>query len=52
MPSLPVIFISSNNEPQGKVKAFEVGGVDYMTKPFYFIFPGSHPNDASGVSGV
>ena len=33
---IPVIFISANNETMDKVKAFEVGGVDYVTKPFQF----------------
>ncbi len=32
---LPVIFISALNEPDDKVKAFEQGGVDYVTKPFH-----------------
>jgi CheY-like chemotaxis protein len=31
---IPVIFISALNEPLDKVKAFTVGGVDYLTKPF------------------
>ncbi|AMW30669.1 EAL domain-containing response regulator [Arthrospira platensis] len=31
---IPVIFISALNEVFDKVKAFEVGGVDYITKPF------------------
>jgi two-component system, sensor histidine kinase and response regulator len=31
---IPVIFISTLNEVFDKVKAFEVGGVDYITKPF------------------
>ncbi|TAE68399.1 MAG: hybrid sensor histidine kinase/response regulator [Oscillatoriales cyanobacterium] len=31
---IPVIFISALNEVLDKVKAFEVGGVDYITKPF------------------
>lgn len=30
----PVIFISALNETMDKVKAFGVGGVDYVTKPF------------------
>ena len=30
----PVIFISGNNETADKVRAFSVGGVDYVTKPF------------------
>ena len=32
--SIPVIFISALDDAAGKVKAFEVGGVDYITKPF------------------
>ena len=31
--NIPVIFISALNEGFDKVKAFEVGGVDYITKP-------------------
>ncbi|MDV3353199.1 response regulator [Leptothoe sp. LEGE 181152] len=31
---IPVIFISALGETLDKVKAFEVGGVDYVTKPF------------------
>ena len=31
---IPVIFISALNENLDKVKAFAVGGVDYITKPF------------------
>jgi PAS domain S-box-containing protein len=31
---IPVIFISALEEPLDKVKAFEVGGADYITKPF------------------
>jgi two-component system NtrC family sensor kinase len=31
---IPVIFISALNEVLDKVKAFEVGGIDYITKPF------------------
>ncbi len=31
---IPVIFISALNEIFDKVKAFAVGGVDYITKPF------------------
>jgi sigma-B regulation protein RsbU (phosphoserine phosphatase) len=33
---IPIIFISALDEIQGKVKAFTVGGVDYVTKPFQF----------------
>jgi sigma-B regulation protein RsbU (phosphoserine phosphatase) len=29
----PVLFISANDDTQTKVKSFEVGGVDYITKP-------------------
>ena len=32
---IPVIFISALNEIFDKVKAFSVGGVDYITKPFH-----------------
>lgn len=32
----PIIFISALNEVQDKIKAFEAGGVDYITKPFHF----------------
>jgi signal transduction histidine kinase len=32
--NIPVIFISTLNEVFDKVKAFAVGGVDYITKPF------------------
>ncbi|MCA1754536.1 MAG: response regulator, partial [Spirochaeta sp.] len=31
---IPVLFISANAESEEKVKAFEAGGVDYITKPF------------------
>ncbi|NET09159.1 MAG: diguanylate cyclase [Symploca sp. SIO2B6] len=31
---IPVIFISAVDEAWDKVKAFSVGGVDYITKPF------------------
>ncbi len=33
---ISVIFISALNETMDKVKAFGVGGVDYVTKPFQF----------------
>ena len=33
---MPVMFISALNEVLDKVKAFSVGGVDYITKPFQF----------------
>ncbi len=31
---IPIIFLSALNDTFNKVKAFEVGGVDYITKPF------------------
>jgi len=31
---IPVIFISAQDDLNSKVKAFEMGGVDYITKPF------------------
>ncbi len=31
---IPIIFISALNEVVDKVKAFSMGGVDYITKPF------------------
>lgn len=34
--NIPVIFISALAETLDKVKAFGVGGVDYVTKPFQF----------------
>jgi signal transduction histidine kinase len=33
---IPVIFISAIDEVEDKVKAFLLGGVDYITKPFQF----------------
>jgi sigma-B regulation protein RsbU (phosphoserine phosphatase) len=32
----PIIFISALDAVEEKVKAFTVGGVDYITKPFHF----------------
>ena len=32
--AIPVIFISSLDETSSKVRGFEAGGVDYITKPF------------------
>jgi putative two-component system response regulator len=32
---VPVIFLSALSETLDKVKAFSVGGVDYLTKPFH-----------------
>ena len=34
--SVPVIFLSALNDADDKLKAFDAGGVDYMTKPFQF----------------
>ncbi|MFO7864875.1 MAG: SpoIIE family protein phosphatase, partial [Salinivirgaceae bacterium] len=31
---IPVIFITAKNEPESTIQGFEVGGVDYVTKPF------------------
>src|SRR5580658_8955202 len=33
---IPVIFLSALNETQDKVKAFQSGGADYISKPFQF----------------
>jgi sigma-B regulation protein RsbU (phosphoserine phosphatase) len=32
---IPVIFLSALDDEQSKVQGFHVGGVDYITKPFY-----------------
>ncbi len=32
---IPVIFITAMSTPEQKVRGFEVGGVDYITKPFF-----------------
>ncbi|MDB9512430.1 response regulator [Kamptonema animale CS-326] len=32
--SVPIIFLSGLDDVQYKIKAFQVGGVDYITKPF------------------
>ena len=34
--NIPIIFISALNDIADKVKAFSVGGVDYINKPFQF----------------
>lgn len=31
---IPIIFVSANNHLESKMKAFELGGVDYIVKPF------------------
>jgi putative two-component system response regulator len=33
---IPVVFLSALDETLDKVRAFEAGGVDYVTKPFQF----------------
>ena len=33
---IPVIFLSALNETEDRVKAFQSGGVDYISKPFQF----------------
>ncbi len=33
--NIPVLFISAKGELLDKVRAFQVGGVDYITKPFF-----------------
>ena len=33
---IPVIFLSALSETEDKLKAFEAGGVDYITKPFQY----------------
>ena len=32
--NIPVIFLSSHDAPEEKVKAFEAGGIDYLVKPY------------------
>jgi DNA-binding NtrC family response regulator len=32
--AVPVIFISARDEPRSLIQGFQVGGVDYITKPF------------------
>jgi len=32
---IPVLFVSSLDNPDDKVRAFAVGGVDYVSKPFH-----------------
>ncbi|MBE9039807.1 hybrid sensor histidine kinase/response regulator [Oscillatoriales cyanobacterium LEGE 11467] len=34
--TVPVIFLSALNDVADKVKAFQMGGVDYISKPFQF----------------
>jgi putative two-component system response regulator len=35
--NIPIIFISALNETFDKIKAFEAGGADYITKPFQYL---------------
>jgi len=32
--NIPVIFISANDSIEDRIKGFDIGGVDYITKPF------------------
>ena len=32
---IPVIFMTALNDAKDKIRAFEVGGIDYITKPFH-----------------
>ncbi|ELS02585.1 diguanylate cyclase (GGDEF) domain-containing protein [Xenococcus sp. PCC 7305] len=32
---IPIIFVSDSHDRTDRVKAIEIGGVDYITKPFY-----------------
>ena len=34
--NVPIIFLSAQDDVVSKLKAFDVGGVDYITKPFRF----------------
>lgn len=34
--SVPIIFLSALNDVTDKVKAFQAGGIDFITKPFQF----------------
>jgi len=33
--NIPIIFITALDDVDSKIKAFEVGGIDFITKPFY-----------------
>jgi DNA-binding response OmpR family regulator len=33
---IPIIFLSAAHEMEDKIKAFRIGGIDYITKPFQF----------------
>jgi len=32
--NIPIIFISAHDDVESKIKAFKIGGVDYISKPF------------------
>ncbi len=32
---IPIIFITARNQPEDVVRGFDVGGADYISKPFY-----------------
>lgn len=34
--AIPIIFLSALDDTSDKIKAFQIGGVDYITKPFQF----------------
>ena len=34
---VPIIFVSARDDGMDKVKAFQVGGADYVTKPFQLV---------------
>jgi CheY-like chemotaxis protein len=33
---IPLLFLSALSEPNDKLRAFQEGGADYITKPFYY----------------
>lgn len=33
---MPVVFLSATNDAENKVKAFQLGAIDFVTKPFHF----------------
>lgn len=35
--TIPIIFVSSRRDIEDKVKGYELGGDDYITKPFHFV---------------
>ncbi|MCI5134978.1 MAG: response regulator [Candidatus Electrothrix sp. AW2] len=37
MHSVPVVFLTARSEPEDVARGFELGGVDYITKPFHGI---------------